>query len=654
MAAVAAMGSQKKPGLLVLEWAAKASPEQPPLALLIELGRKDVKPAPWSGRAVVTGAKVVHREGYCFQDKDKLVAPDAWEVSSHRPIRVPRNNAALAATEGVFPVGIVLHLADVQPDATVAITAGNDRPQAIVAVKDVLAGQPKLLWDGTAAVRRISIASPVETGKTEDDFPAACYGPDGTLWVAYISYTVKEESRRIEPPSLKEQPKDFKAYYTPEFGDQLFVKYYRNGKWSEPIAVTEPKEDLVRCAIAAEANGNVWIIYSAHRNGAYDLYARRVSLKSSKEGVGQPPPETGPEQRVVHGRGRCLQPVACTDQNGNVRVTYQYWEQYGFRFSTVNCVKAEWTGQFGLAFGHGATTWSPATASGLKGEVIVAYDSYDQGDYDILTYNFDSLTASSGNHPLITSSRFEARPSLAFDPKGRLWIAYEEGPEQWGKNFGVFDDRGNPLYFARTVRVVCLEDGKLMRPVAELPPLAPHLACPDTGQKAERVPRYAYPQIGIDGNGRVWLTYRQKFGTRYSTHPGSYWISFARRLEGDHWSEPIELHHSDGLLDSRPVLLPHSAGGLRVIHNTDNRFTTPEVINNDIWMSYVDLPGDPVEPKLVAHEPGKKDAKLLQEAKDEQAAVKRIREIHRRLPRTRAVHADVHLRAQRQLPARPP
>jgi hypothetical protein len=627
MIAIAAMGPQKKKsGLLVLEWAAKAAPENPPVALLIELGRKDTKPSPWSGSAVVTGAKVVHREGYYFRDNDKLIDPDRWEASSHRPLRVPKNNPGIAAMEGMMRVGVVLHLAALKPDATLTITAGDGHPESVVPVKDVLTGQPKLLWDGAAAVRLISTATPVVTADTEDDFPAACYGPDGTLWVAYISYTVKEDNRRIEPPMLKEPPKDFKAYYTPEFGDQLNVKYYKDGKWSEPIAVTGPKEDLMRCGIAAEGNGDAWIVYSANRNGSYDMHARQFRLKASKEGVGQPPPEIGAEQRLLHGRGRCLQPVACTEQNGNVRVTCQYWTQEGFVFTTVNCVKGEWSGQFGLGFANGATTWSPAATSGPKGEMIVAYDSYNQGDYDILTYYFDSLTGSSGNHPLVTSSRFEARPSVAFDATGRLWIAYEEGPEQWGKNFGVFDDRGNPMYFARTVRVVCLENGKLKKPVAELPPLADRMACPDTGQKAEAIPRYAYPQIGIDGKGRVWLTYRQKFGTRYTTHPGSYWTTFARRLDGDKWSEPIELHHSDGLLDSRPVLLPHPAGGLRVIHNTDHRFASATKVNNDIYMSYVDLPGDPVEPKLVDHDPGKKNEKLVQQAKEEQAVVKRIRD----------------------------
>src|SRR5439155_8194985 len=110
--------------------------------------------------------------------------------------------------------------------------ASGARDKATVSLKDLLAGKPKQLWGGAAAVRRISTATPVVTAKTEDDFPAAAYGPDGTLWLAYISYTVRDESRRIEPPPLKEQPKDFKAYYTPEFGDQLFVKYYRGGKWS--------------------------------------------------------------------------------------------------------------------------------------------------------------------------------------------------------------------------------------------------------------------------------------------------------------------------------------------------------------------------------------------------------------------------------------
>jgi hypothetical protein len=234
----------------------------------------------------------------------------------------------------------------------------------------------------------------------------------------------------------------------------------------------------------------------------------------------------------------------------------------------------------------------------------------------------------------IDSSKFEARPSICYDPAGRLWIAYEEGPVQWGKDAGALvHDQGNPLYNERSVKVVCLQDGKLFRPAAELPISSFKAPGGQTGpelvQRFETAKRYAYPKIGIDGKGRVWVTYRESFSSRYSSIPGSYWLTMARRLDGDHWSEPIEVHHSDGLLDgaggARPVLLPHHSGGLVIFHNTDGRYTTPETIHNQIYMSYVDLPGDPVEPKLVPHEIEKKDPKLVKLAQEEREAVNRMR-----------------------------
>ena len=615
-AALALQKPEKK--LLVLDWANKAAPETPPVTVLIEMGLKDTEAKSWSGKAAVTGAKVVERESYRFRSDDKLLDGDAWKASSHRPLMAPKGQPVSALLDVFATVGIVLHLTDVKPDATLSLTVGDQKIDGEkIPLKEVLAGKPYAIQNGQVVVRLISTATPVGTSKTEDDFPAACYGPDGTLWVAYISYHLKDESRRIEAANLKEQPENFKAYYTPEFGDQLFVKSYKAGKWSEPLPITGAKEDLARCAIAAEGDGAVWIVYSANRDGKFSLYAR--SIKDEKLGT---------EQALTTGRG-ALHPIACTDQSGNVRALCRLWLPTSSKVAnlsllTVNCVNGNWTQEH--AFSSGNSTWYPAIASAPKGEeVAVAFDGYREGDYDILLTMFPGLKGAQGKGAIAATSRFEARPSVCYDPSGRLWIAYEEGPEQWGKNYGIFEDNGNPLYLARTVKVACLVDGKLMKPVAELPPLGKRMPNPDTGQKVESLLRYAYPQIGIDGKGRVWLIYRQKFGTRYTTHPGSYWLTFARRLDGDHWSEPIEVHHSDGLLDCRPVLLPHKSGGLRIIHNTDGRYTTPETIANQLYMSYVDLPGEPVEPKLEAHEAGKKDPKLVEQQKAEEEAVRRCR-----------------------------
>ncbi len=252
---------------------------------------------------------------------------------------------------------------------------------------------------------------------------------------------------------------------------------------------------------------------------------------------------------------------------------------------------------------------------------MCAWDYYD-GDYDIAV---EGGGGGVGRGPIATSSRFEARPSACYDAKRRLWIAYEEGPPNWGKDFGALQDGGNPLYNARAVQRG-LPGGRQAdgagRRVASARRQSAQAGVGEADQ-LRKGPRWSNPSLGLDGKGRLWLTYRQKFGTRYSTHPGSYWLTFARRLDGDHWTDPIEVAHSDGLLDETAVVLPHASGGVVIVHNTDGRYTTPNKVQNMVYVSYLDLPGDPVEPKLQPRDPGKKDA---DEGKAEKEAVKRIRD----------------------------
>ncbi|HEY7424485.1 MAG TPA: hypothetical protein VH682_09675 [Gemmataceae bacterium] len=626
MIAVAALSEKKPSSLLLLDWANRGAKERLPTAVLIELGVKDKTPEKWSGRAIVNGAKVMHREGYRFRTEDKLHDKDRWEASSHRGLRVPPRNPAVARMEGIATVGIVLHLSDIKDDANLTVESSHEGAEkATVALKDVLAGRTQELWEGQARVRLITMATPLTSGKTEDDFPTAAYGPDGTLWVAYISYRVRDECRRIEQQSFKEQPADFKSLYTPEFADQLFVKYFREGKWSEPLAVTGPNEDLVRCAIAVEGDGTAWVVYSANRKGNHNIYARSLT------GVKEEKPRFGAEQHWTSAipSVRCLGPVAGTDQKGRVWVSYQSWDEKGAASIVLVPPPSEAKAPPRSFFVSPQEdhSWHPSMATGADGQIAVAYDTYASGDYDIaaLIHPDGQQTR---NQSIIASGRFEARPSTCYDAKGRLWIAYEEGPEKWGKDSGALAHGGDPLYSDRSVRVVCLDsDGKLKRPMAELP--TSHVGNPGAQLEAslthrnEKATRYAYPQIGLDGKGRLWLTYRQNFGSRYTTQPGNFWLTFARRLDGDHWSEPIEVHHSDGLLDSRPVVLPHASGGVLIVHNTDGRYTTPNDLQNRIYISYLDLPGEPVEPKLELYEAGSKDAKAGQK---EQEDVKRIRD----------------------------
>ncbi len=629
MVAVAALALQPRLGLLVIDWANKAPKATPPVAVLIEFGGKDTNPVDYSGTATVTGAKIIHREGYRFRKEDKLVEPNGWVAGSHRGLRVPPKMPAISKMEAIATAGVVLHLADVADNAVLTITPKDGKPAQQVPLKAVLSGQPSPIFDGLGVVRLVSTATPVAVGKTEDDFPAACYGPDGTLWVAYISYTNRVESRRIEQKSYLKQPENFKDLYIPGAADQLFVKAYRGGKWSEPLAITGAKEDLARCAIAAEGNGTVWVVYSAKRKGPHQLYGRPISTKAA-QGAGLPEAKLGKEERLHERDNPVFAPVMCTDQAGTVWLTAQ-----GQNVPLMNCRNGVWHERVNKQDADFHTlVWYPALAAGPGNVIADAHDGYGDGSYDIGLTLWDARENGMNikGHGIASTSRFETRPSMAYDPKGRLWIAYEDGPPMWGKDYGSLDPKkeGNPLYTQRSVRVVCIDtDGKLKKPAAELPTSVakgPKMAGDaQVTNSFERSAKYAYPKIGIDGKGRVWLTYRRNFGSRYSTHAGSFWVTFARRLDGDKWSEPIEVHHSDGLLDHRPVLLPHNSGGLLIVHNTDGRYNKPETIDNQVYMSTINLPGEPVEPKLVAHDAGKPDPAVVQKAKDEAAAVKRMR-----------------------------
>jgi hypothetical protein len=622
MVAVSALALQQ-PGAgthPVLDRVKKSTKTPERVALVLEMGLKDNEPRDWSGDAEITGAKVVVREGYRFRKGDQLQGNAGWSAKSHRPLRgatgpkigVPA--PVVNKMEPIATVGITWQLENVAADAKVSLRLASGE-KAEVKIADLLAGKSSSLWNGQAELRRVSAAEGVALGSTEDDMPSAAYGPDGSLYVAYVSYKVREDERRIEPPYRKGQPKDFKSYYTPEFGDQVKLRRYRDGKWSEVTNVTGASESICGTAVAVDALGIVTVAYSTFRDGVQGIWTKSFAGDSFA-----PTKETR-----MSGDLPSLWPVMTTDSDGNWHLAYQAWQADGH--AVIRLVSGTKAAAWQSPAGQSA--WHATLAVGPNGQVALAYDSYVNGNYDVT-----AVVLSGGKEPVIvplaSSPKFEARPSAVYDTEGRLWIAYEEGPAKWGKDYGALaPGKGNPLYNERNVKIVCLEsDGRtLKRPTAELPissydpPVIPFEA--EKTSKYERTSRYAYPQIGVDGQGRVWISYRRNFGTRYTTHPGSYWMTYLRRLDGDHWSEPIEMHHSDGLLDHRPVLLPHASGGLLAIHNCDGRHTTPEVIDNQIYASVIDLPGKAASATLAAHDPGKNP--VTEDLKSEDADVSRMR-----------------------------
>src|SRR5438128_257767 len=89
----------------LLDWAKKAAPGKSRVAILLEFGHKDAVGRAWSGQATITGAKVVHREGYRFREDDKLVGDNGWQAKTRPPMRAPKGQPAVTKLEPVATVG---------------------------------------------------------------------------------------------------------------------------------------------------------------------------------------------------------------------------------------------------------------------------------------------------------------------------------------------------------------------------------------------------------------------------------------------------------------------------------------------------------------------------------------------------------------------
>ena len=105
---------------------------------------------------------------------------------------------------------------------------------------------------------------------------------------------------------------------------------------------------------------------------------------------------------------------------------------------------------------------SPSTASGAA---WVAYDSYQNGNYDVF---LRQVTEPPGPEIAVAASPdFEARATVAVDTADRVWVAYENGPQNWGKDQGYVltgHALGAPLGGAREARIRCYDHGQWREP----------------------------------------------------------------------------------------------------------------------------------------------------------------------------------------------
>jgi hypothetical protein len=550
----------------------------------ILLGVGDTETTKWDGSVSASAASVSRLEPWRFEQTDSISGTD-WKISTH-PIKlflggIFVTNVAKAKSL-IVANGIVAQLTDVGDNAELQVNTAQG--SFSFRASDIQYGVAKSLLNGRVLVDRVPATRQITNTKDEEDYPASAVDRTGTVWIAYIQFRHAKNHDKLRA-DMTTAPSDLEQYRTPTGGDQILVRKYAGGVWSEPIEITTPGLDLYRPAIAIDGKNRPWVFWSQNTGNNFDVHARVI------EG-GKP----GAHVQISHEAGSDIDPVAVADSEGGLWVAWQGWrhgraaiyasKQYGYSFGAPQKVS-----------NSDANEWNPAIAADSKGGVAVAWDSYRNGNYDVY-FKTEKGGWWSAEKPVAATPRYEAYPSIAYDAQGRLWVAYEEGGIAWGKDYGATKTQGTAVYQGRIIRLRGFEpDGRVVETAGDLGAVLPGKAESAVSsvwgvqRDAEDVDFHAnasavrkssaepdntvaaynnYPRLTIDATGRTWLAFR-------SVNPvwwgpvGSVWFEYLTSYDGQKWSAPAFLTHSDNLLDNRPALAPLGSGKMLVVGSSDKR-----------------------------------------------------------------------------------
>jgi hypothetical protein len=337
-----------------------------------------------------------------------------------------------------------------------------------------------------AALRQIV---PITAGVREDDHPAMASG-GGRVWIAWVSFSETEGN------------------------SQIYERSMEGGKWQEPIVVSEAPGDYHKPAITVDFGGALWIAWPAQVRGNWDIYGRVLRGKWSKT------------ERWTTDNGTDLAPQLAASKEGVLLV----WQ--GIRKKNLDILyryyKGAW-GKEGFVTENPASDWEPVLAVTPDGVFHAAWDSY-RGDYDVFLRSMKG-GAWGAEIAVAASPKLENHASLAIDLSGRLWIAWEAGPENWAS-----DSAEGGLRARRDIEIACLKDGKLYR--ASEAEAALRKIGGETGLQA--------PALAFESGNRLRLFFRQPINVNWLAVGTTAW-------SGTGWTKPEMLLHSEGRLDQKIV-----------------------------------------------------------------------------------------------------
>jgi hypothetical protein len=463
--------------------------------------------------------------------------PSGWEVAQAQD-QQKSDDTKTKKNAGTKKAGNKKATAKTKDDHPVAPVEGVD-PRQSAGVKNA-PPVTEFLRD-LIRVARAGGAQVLSNGDSYDDFASITQTSDGTVFAAYMAYFDGHDQIRLH-------------------------RRLADGWWSTrsyvPTAGT--RGDLWMPQLAVDAQDRLWVIWAEQtfaehgQPGNWDIYARPM--------LGD---RWGPLERLTTHPKPDINPHVYVDRKKNIHVVWQAHPENNGDVQYCRFDGESWSKPLAVT-SDSESDWYPHVAVDAAGTAWIAFDSYRRGDYDVYLTSVSPKFELGQVMPIAQSSYYEAHASVACGADGDVWVAWEQGGHNWGKDQGYWlkkdgRDQGTTLGSTRQVKVACVRQGKV-------------LATPDipAGEAAGPQQRAltALPELTLTNDGRLWLRYRQMvFGAQRANNRGrgKGWTENVTTLSADGWTTPVTLPASPGRISVFSRIAPANDGSLLMAYSADAR-----------------------------------------------------------------------------------
>ncbi len=333
-------------------------------------------------------------------------------------------------------------------------------------------------------------------------------------------------------------------------GDDIYIKGLKNDRWSEEIKVTDRSGKIYRPCLVTHPEDGVGIFWTENTAKGWRLCGRHYDTGGKLKDNWTQVEEGRPHNLHSH-----------DDGNGNI---YLAWESHSPGKTVIKMAK--------LVKGKLSTPWiisnplfnsyDPSLASDSKGNLWIAYTSFQQGNYDIFCRSYNVRDKLPGKEQKVSwINGYSYYPTVAVDSQDRVWFSFVSyvGEYRMKELLPLVKTelrrRQHSFWLNRRyIYCVCLDRGKWYVPIKKDAP-QPH-RCTGVVPAPEDA---TYPHIIFDSSGKLWVFYRHfRFNEKTSA-----WRSQISAVchQGEQWSSPVIEPAEELLGDAEPIPLVRDKKG---------------------------------------------------------------------------------------------